>query len=67
MPIYLYLSTPLIVKSEVKVLVVQLRLTVCDPMDCSLPDSSVHGNSLGKNTGVGSHTLPSRGSSQSRD
>ena len=27
----------------------------------------VHGNSLGKNTGVGSHTLPSRGSSQSRD
>ena len=26
-------------------------------MDCSPPGSSVHGNSLGKNTGVGSHFL----------
>jgi len=26
--------------------------TLCDPMDCSLPGSSVHGDSLGKNTGV---------------
>ena len=26
-------------------------------MDCSLPGSSVHGNSPGKNTGVGCHTL----------
>ena len=26
-------------------------------MDCSLPDSSVHGESLGKNTGVGWHVL----------
>ena len=26
-------------------------------MDCSPPDSSVHGNSPGKNTGVGSHVL----------
>ena len=25
------------------VLVAQLRLTLCDPMDCSLPGSSVHG------------------------
>ena len=25
------------------VLVVQLWLTLCDPMDCSLPDSSVRG------------------------
>ena len=57
MPIYLYLSTPLIVKSEVKVLVVQLRLTVCDPMDCSLPGSSVHGDSPAKNTRVGCHAL----------
>ena len=24
------------------VLVTQLHLTLCDPMDCSLPDSSVH-------------------------
>ena len=27
-------------------------LTLCDPMDCSLPGSSVHGDSPGKNTGV---------------
>ena len=27
------------------------------PMDCSLPVSSVHGDSLGKNTGVGCHAL----------
>ena len=31
--------------------------TLCNPMDCSLPDSSVHGNSPGKNTGVGCHDL----------
>ena len=29
----------------------------CDPMDCSLPGSSIHGDSLGKNTGVGGHAL----------
>ena len=31
--------------------------TLCDPMDCSLPGPSVHGDSLGKNTGVGYHAL----------
>ena len=30
-------------KSEKKVLVTQSRLTLCDPMDCSPPGSSVHG------------------------
>ena len=40
--------------------------TLCDPMDCSLPGSSVHGNSPGKNTGVGCCALlqgifPTRG------
>ena len=30
---------------------------LCDPTDCSLPDSSVHGDSPGKNTGVGCHAL----------
>ena len=35
--------------------VVQSCLTLCNPMDCSLPGSSVHGDSPGKNTGVGSH------------
>ena len=32
-------------------------LTQCNPMDCSLRGSSVHGNSPGKNTGVGCHAL----------
>ena len=35
----------------------QLCLTLCDPMDCSPPGSSVHGDSLVKNTGVGCHAL----------
>ena len=41
--------------------------TLCDSMDCRPSGSSVHGISLGKNTGVGSHSLlqricPSQGS-----
>ena len=31
--------------------------TLCDPMDCSWPGSSVHGDSAGKNTGVSCHFL----------
>ena len=31
--------------------------TLCDPMDCSPPGSSVHEDSPGKNTGVGCHFL----------
>ena len=31
--------------------------TLCDPTDCSPPDSSVHGILLGKNIGVGCHFL----------
>ena len=38
-------------------LVSQSNPTLCNPMDCSPPGSSVHGNSLGKNTGVGCHAL----------
>ena len=38
-------------------LVTQLCLTLCDPMDCSPSGSCVHGDSLGKNTGVGSLSL----------
>ena len=34
-------------------LVTQSCLTLCDSMNCSLPGSSVHGDSLGKNSGVG--------------
>ena len=38
-------------------LVPQWSPTVCDPMDCSPPGSSVHGDSPGKNTRVGCHVL----------
>ena len=31
--------------------------TLGNPMDCNPPDSSVHGFSPGKNTGVGCHSL----------
>ena len=41
----------------VKVLFAQSCLILCNPMDCSLPGSSVHGIFLGKNTGVGSYSL----------
>ena len=40
--------------------------TFCNPMDCSPPGSSVHGDSLGKTTGVGCHALL-QGSSRPRD
>ena len=36
----------------------QSCLTLCDPMDSSTPDSSVHGESPDKNIGVGCHSLP---------
>ena len=39
------------------VLGLQSCLTLCNPMDCSPPGSSVHGDSPGKNTGVGCHAL----------
>ena len=46
-------------------LVTQLCPTLCNPMDCSPPGPSVHGDSLGKITGVGCHVLqgifPSQG------
>ena len=38
-------------------LVAQSCPTLCDPMDYSPPGSSVHGDSPGKNTGVGCHAL----------
>ena len=38
-------------------LVTQSCLTLCDPVDCRPPAFSVHGDSLGKNTVVGCHTL----------
>ena len=41
-------------------LVAQSCPTLCDPMDCSPPGSSVHGDFPGKNTGVGSLSLLQR-------
>ena len=35
----------------------QSCLTLCDPMDYSLPGSSVHGDSPSKNTGLGRRTF----------
>ena len=43
--------------APMKMLLTQLCLTLCDPMDCSLPGSSVHGDSPSKNIGVSSHSL----------
>ena len=43
------------VKSESEV--AQSCPTLRDHMECSLPGSSVHGNSLGKNTRMGCHAL----------
>ena len=47
------------VKGELCVVfsVTQSCLTLCNPMDCRLPGSSVHGIFPGKNTGVGCHFL----------
>ena len=39
------------------VLAAQLCLTLFNPMDCSPPGFSVHGDSPGKNAGVGCHAL----------
>ena len=40
-----------------KVKVTQLRPNLCNPMDYSPPGSSVHGDSSGKNSGVGCYAL----------
>ena len=46
-------------------LVAQSCLTLYNPMDCSLPGSSVRGSSPGKNTRVDCHALfPTQGSNQ---
>ena len=39
-------------------LVAQSCPTFCNPMNCSRPGSSVHGDSPSKNTGMGCHALP---------
>ena len=44
-------------QSEHQVLDTQSCLTLCDPVNCGPPGSSVHGDSPGKNTGVSCHFL----------
>ena len=58
MSVYYFLYFPIC-----KVLVAQSCPILCNPMNCCPPGSSVHGDSPGKNTGVGSS---SRGSSTQR-
>ena len=53
--IFMYITVCIYVKPVC--LVTQLCPTLCDPMDYSPPGSSVHGDSPGKNTGVGCHAL----------
>ena len=45
------------ISNVVLCLVAPLGPTLCDPMDCTLPGSSVRGDSPGKNTGVVCHAL----------
>ena len=55
--IYFILPVRRTSRSSLLWLVTQSCLTLCDPMDYSLSGSSVHGDSPGKNTGVGCHAL----------
>ena len=48
---------PMEYPSPLKVLVTQSCPTLCNPMECSLPGSSVHVDSPGKNTGMGCHSI----------
>ena len=62
-------QTPGLKLLKVKLLVSQSCLILCDPMDCSPPGSSSHGDSPGRNTGVICHallqgTFPPRGTEQ---
>ena len=52
--------SPELLQTSVTFTCTQLCLTLCKPMDCSLPGSSVHGDSPGKNTGVDCHALLQR-------
>ena len=47
----------LVVSCALLCLVAQLCLTLCDSMDCSPPSSPIHGDSPGKNSGMGCYAL----------
>jgi len=44
-------------KSEQRESISHWVMSDCDPMDCSLPGSPVHGIFPGKNSGLGTHSL----------
>ena len=50
-------STLVILSGIARLLLLVIRScpTLCNPLDCSLPGSSIHGDSSGKNTGLGCH------------
>ena len=51
-----------ITQGSVLRVVAQLCLNLCNAMDCNPPGSTVHGDSPGRNTGVGCHALlPTQG------
>ena len=52
-----YKATVIKIVLAVLCLVAQLCPTLCSLVNCSQPGSSVHGDSTGKNTGVGCHAL----------
>ena len=52
-----YTSTKKLRNNNMLSLVSQLCPTLCNTEDCSPPDSFVHGNSPGKNTGVDCHAF----------
>ena len=55
--VHIYISSCIFLMISFLCLVAQSCLTLCNPLDCSLPGSSVYGDSPGKNTGVGCHAL----------
>ena len=63
-PSHCVLTRPVLCAERETIIVMCMRaksfqscLTLCGPMDCSPPGSSVHGDSPGKNVGVGCHAL----------
>ena len=58
-PLHL-LPPPTLSSKEVIMSVAQSPWTLCDPLDCSLPSSSLHGIFQAKNTGGGCNSLLQR-------
>ena len=60
---YVLLNSEMILQhwaEEILCSVTQSCPTLCNPMDCGLPGSSIHGDSPGNNTGVDCHDLLQR-------